>query len=344
MIDWVGCELPCRHFPLNAGTVMKIDSDGFLEWRSPCRIPVKGSHASGVQVRSTGATDFEGRATTLWFSGNPSKFLQGHNIFGSDDLISLMLDTYLKVLEALNIVPNIDDLRKVKEGDYPLMTVDINQSFNLGSRADVLQWIRAAEYKSKTRHGRPAMKGGTLYWGKNSQRWALKVYSKGEEIEAPKHRLPTELTNTLLPEWADTKLRLELRLKKKELREIEIKNAKDLNVQKVRKIYENYVRKLEMSEQIALSDDLQMNLPRGLCSTYILWKQGQDLRSILPKNTYYRHRRSLLEQGIDIAFRQESVEKTNVIPLLKVLEAEPASIPAWAFEQNLVHQSARTLS
>lgn len=341
MIDWVSCELPCRHLPLNAGAVMKIDEHGSLEWRAPCRMRVEGSHESGVQVRSSGVIDDHGRASTLWFSGNPSKFLQGHNVFGSDDLISLMVDTYLKVLSSLGIAPEVNDLRQVKEGAYPLNMIDINQSFELPSRSDVLAWIRAAEFKSKTRHGRPSMKGGTLYWGKSSQRWALKVYSKGEEIEAPKHRLPEAFTNTPLSKWADTKLRLELRLKKKELREMDIENASHMTVQRAREMYLTYVRKLEMSEQVALSDEQQLNLPRGLCSTYILWKQGQDLRSILPKNTYYRHRRALLENGIDIALTQETTPSSNVIPLLKILEAQPATVPGWAFNQQLVHQSAR---
>ncbi len=341
MIDWVGCELPCTHVPLNTGSVMKITADGELEWRTECRVSVEGSHESSVQVRSIGALDAQGRAHTLWFSGNPSKFLQGHNVFGSDDLVALMLDAYLKVLASLDITPTLEDLKLVKQGAYPITTIDINYSFELPSRSDVLAWIRAAEFKSKTRHGRPAMKGGTLYWGKSSQRWALKVYSKGEEIEAKNHRLPDPLINTLIPEWADSKLRLELRLKSKELKQRCIEMARDMSPSRVKELYVEYVRRIEMPEQIELSDEQQMKLPRGLCSTYILWKQGQDLRSILPKPTYYRHRRALLEYDINIALRQDKVPKSNVIPLLKVLEATPATVPEWAFEQNLVHQSAR---
>ena len=217
MIDWSTCELPCHHYPLNAGAVMKVTPEGDVEWASPCRLQVQGSHESSVQVRSVGELDDQGRARALLFSGNPSKFLQGHNVFGSDDLKSLMIDTFLKLSRSLALEPTYDDMHRIKMGDYPLAMVDINQSFELPRRQDVLAWIRAAEFKSKTRHGRPQMKGGTLYWGKHSRRWALKVYSKGEEIEAPKHKLPYELQDTLLPQWADNKLRLELRLLHKEL-------------------------------------------------------------------------------------------------------------------------------
>jgi II/X family phage/plasmid replication protein len=128
-----------------------------------------------------------------------------------------MYDTFLVLCRALGLSPSLQEVRAVKRGDYPLSMVDINQSYELPTRQDVLAWIRAAEFKSRTRHGRPQMKGGTLYWGKTSQRWALKVYSKGEEIEASKHQLPDDLLSTPIPAWADNKLRLELRIKKKQL-------------------------------------------------------------------------------------------------------------------------------
>ena len=34
---------------------------------------------------------------------------------------------------------------------------------------------------------------------------------------------------------------------------------------------------------------------------YLLWWSGEDLRSQLPKNTFYRYRRKLKEYDIDIA-------------------------------------------
>ncbi|RRJ84719.1 hypothetical protein D0544_06350 [Aestuariirhabdus litorea] len=52
-------------------------------------------------------------------------------------------------------------------------------------------------------------------------------------------------------------------------------------------------------------------------------------------------RRSWLEHGFDIALRQESVDRSNVVPLIRILEAQPVSVPSWAFDQQLVHPSAR---
>lgn len=306
-----------------------------------CRVQVPGSHESSVQVRSVGG-DGLGFATGLSFSGNPSKFLQGHNVFGSDDLVSLMYDTFRAICRSLKLTPSLQELRLVKRGHYPLTMVDINYSYELPTRSDVAAWIRAAEYKSKTRHGRPQMKGGTLYWGKNSQRWAIKVYSKGEEIEAPKHRLPESLSATPVKQWADNKLRLELRLKKKQLAQHGITCANELTAETAKRLHSEYVRKIEMNEQVAMTTEKRLQLPQRLQSTYVLWQTGQDLRSTLPRATYYRHRKDLLEYGIDIALARdcEQEHRSNVIPLLRVLEAVPADIPFWAFEQNLVHRSA----
>lgn len=342
MIDWVSAFIPCTHFPLNAGMVCKIDPEGAIEWSTPCRKSVTGSHDARITVKSHGS-DGEGRATHLFFSGNPSKFLQGHNIFGSDDLRALMVETFHNLCTILDLEPSVADLRAIRAGDYRLTRVDINYSFELPTRSDVLAWLRAAELKSKTRHGRPSSKGGTIYWGKNSKRWSLKAYSKGEEIHAPKHRLPDSLMDTPLPDWADNKLRIELTLRSKELEESNLNAASSWDDGLPSKLFNGYIERLDMTDQIALSTEQLLDLPQRLRSTYVLWKDGHDLRSTLPKRTYYRHRKELMACGINIDLRQDSIDRTNVVPLLRVLEAMPATVPDWAFHHGLIHVSARQL-
>jgi len=339
VIDWVSAFLPCVHPPLNAGYVCKIAPDGELEWSAPCRMKIEGSFEKNVTVTSHGS-DGNGNATHLFFSGNPSKFLQGHNIFGSDDLVALMVDTFDVVCRYLDLSPTLTDITQVRAGDYRLTRLDINYSFELPSRSDVLAWLRAAEYKSKTRHGRPASQGGTLWWGKQSKRWRLTAYCKAEEVQVPKHRLPDSLFDTPLIPWVDNKLRIELRLCKKELDELNLSMAYSWLPHTVMTTYFDYLKRLNMNEQIALSTDELMNLPQRLRSTYVLWKDGHDLRSTMAKNTYYRHRKELMEYGINIDLRQDSMDRSNVVPLVRILEAVPAQIPAWAFDRGLVHRSA----
>ncbi|MDO3651292.1 phage/plasmid replication protein, II/X family, partial [Nocardia mangyaensis] len=331
--------LPCVHPPLRSGEIIKIAPSGEIEWTTACRQVVSGSFDKNITVKSVGSAG-NGLASGLFFSGNPSKFLQGHNIFGSDDLLALMSDTYDIVCSKLNLNPSLADIQAVRAGDYRLTRLDINHSFDLPCKSDVQAWLRASEYKSKSRHGRPSSKGGTVYWGKDSKRWVLVAYCKAEEVMQPKHRLPDSLADTPLIPWVDNKLRIELRLKSKELDKINLSAAKNCTPVALISTYLEYVKRLDMNEQIALSTEKLMKLPQRLRSTYVLWKDGHDLRSNMAKNTYYRHRKELMEYGINIDLRQDSTDRSNVVPLIRILEAMPASIPDWAFTQGLVHRSA----
>ena len=52
---------------------------------------------------------------------------------------------------------------------------------------------------------------------------------------------------------------------------------------------------------------------------------------------FYRYRRKLKEYDIDIGILRDVEKDTNnVIPLMRVLEAQPVGIPDWAIEQGLV--------
>lgn len=341
MIDWVTVELPCRHVPIDSGRIFKVLPGGVIDWDSPCRYSVEGSYRASIAIRSVGGNG-AGQATHLLLSGNPSKFLQGHNVFGSEDLLALVLDTFIAVTNSLCIEPGHGELQAVKEGNYSIKNIDICRAFALPTRGDVRAWLRAMEFKSKTRHGRPSTKGGTLYFGLGTSRWKFKAYSKGEELESRKkgHQLPGELVNTPIKAYADNLLRLELTLLSKELRENGIERASELTGSRINELFSRYIGRIEMTEQIRLSSQEQLNLPTKLQSSYLHWNNGEDLRSLLSKTSFYRHRRDLLEYGIDIAIRKEVADRTNVIPLIRVLEAIPVAVPDWAFELGLVHPSA----
>ena len=53
-------------------------------WAMSAIMIVIASFEKKVSIKSVDGTG-TGLATNLWVNGNPSKFLQGHNVFGSDD-------------------------------------------------------------------------------------------------------------------------------------------------------------------------------------------------------------------------------------------------------------------
>lgn len=251
MIDWARVSIPFLHKPLNSGEILSFDESGEVEWRTPKRKQAVGSFDKRIAIKSTGG-DGQGNATHLWISGNPSKFLQGHNVFGSDDLVSLMFDTFKIICTQFKLYPTTQEYKNVMQGNYNLGMVDINQSFELPTRADVLAFIRSMEFKAKTRHGRPSMTGGTLYFGKKSERWAIKLYCKAEEIKTKTGQLPERLTNIGIERWAENKLRIELRIHSKELTKLDINNAKDLTPDYAAKLFNQYLDRIEMNEQLKL--------------------------------------------------------------------------------------------
>ncbi|MGN9527508.1 phage/plasmid replication domain-containing protein [Escherichia coli] len=54
-----------------------------------------------------------------------------------------------------------------------------------------------------------------------------------------------------------------------------------------------------MNQNTILTDEKIINLPRKIQSIYLLWKQGANMKEMLPKPTFYRHRKELLSFGID---------------------------------------------
>jgi hypothetical protein len=91
VIDWLTFDVRgVLHRPISGGALVAFDdATGDVEWKTVRRKSVEGSASSTVQIRS-GDVDPSGFASSLHFSGNPSKFLQGHNLYGSDDLPSLV--------------------------------------------------------------------------------------------------------------------------------------------------------------------------------------------------------------------------------------------------------------
>ena len=331
MIDWVTATLPfSSEFQFTGGRVISCDLDGSIEWQTEKRMPVVGSFDSKFHIVSKG----EG---FINISGNPSKFLQGHNLFGSDDLKGLVLETMVRLCKLLNVPVSLSDFQAWSNGDYILQRVDIAYMYSLGNRNNVRSWIRSAEFQSKSRHGRPMTKGGTLYWGKHSRRWAMKAYGKADEVGSTKdHRLPDEIPNrTDLLNYAEDKLRIELVLRSMQIKDLLIQNASTWDISTPAKLHSLYMGSIDMSNQFSLTETEISDLPARLVAVYKLWKNGEGLRSMYPKNTFYRYRRALLKHDIDIAVTQPKII-SNVVPLIRALRPEAvAQVPDWAKITNL---------
>lgn len=333
MIDWVTADIRCTN-TLDGGCVVKIDDKGEIDWLSPSALPVRGSYDVNVMVKPLGES-------YIRISGNPAKWLQGHNLFGTNDLQKLMYEFFVVLYEVLcddGLCPTISEMEDIENGRYTVSRVDINESWALDSQSQVKAWIRAAGAKMHMPHrGKGVFSGDTLYWGKGSKYWFLKCYSKGDEINTKRSKYPDEFRTQEMLDYANRSLRLELVLCSKFLREMQLHWVYQWNKDTAKMLLLEYVSKLEMSNNFMLNDDILTLLPARMKMAYLSWLHGEDLRVILPKNTFYRYRREFKRYDIDIALVRDKEQQDNkVIPMLQVLEAKPMGIPDWAYEKGLV--------
>lgn len=335
MIDWITMKLQCDHEGMICnGSVVKVSKDNDIEWTSTSWLPVVGSHDSSIVIRSISTSSIE-------ISGNPTKWLQGHNLFGTNDLkrlVWLFFNELMAKTPELNLKPSIQQLKAIKDGFYTLSRVDINETWLLNNRKEVLAWINAAGHKMRLKHrGAGQFKGDTLYWGKGSKRWFLKCYSKGDEINSRKSNYPAALRTPDMLDYAERSLRFEMTIKSNYLRESLLHHGFNWNEDTAIMLLVTNLRKLEMSNNFKLlAEDLE-GLPTGMKTAYYSWFHGVDVKAILPPRTFYKYRKVLKGFDIDIGIlRDTEKEDTKVIPLMRILEAQPAGIPSWAYEQGLV--------
>jgi II/X family phage/plasmid replication protein len=98
---------------------------------------------------------------------------------------------------------------------------------------------------------------------------------------------------------------------------------------------------MTMTTMRTLPDDVFNALTAAQRTAYLAWLAGNDLRHAMSRPAFYRLRAKLLPHGIDIATVQPSEDRSNVVPLVRVLEAVPAGIPDWAIGTPLFYEPRR---
>lgn len=334
MIDWITFIIPLRHRREITGNVTsQVDPDGNLRWARVSALPIKGSYEDQVSIKSEHVT---GRCSHLYVNGNVTKFFQGHNAFGTDDALGLVREFLLALPNNTDIEPLESPIAHVLEAE--LYRLDINYGFRLQTRDQVNTWLAAVERMATLRHrGRGILTGGTLYYGKHSTRWALKFYSKGKELEdnRRKHRA----VNRSITDYADTLLRAEVVLRRKELLNRGIGKLVDLEqMQDIgpATLFEQYLEKFEIGDIDMKTVDYQEKLTGTEQAAYQLWTQGFDLREVYPRATYFRHRKNIYDKtGVNVSVPNTDNPKAYEFPAIEFIRAKFEPVPEWAYGTHL---------
>lgn len=350
MIDWLTFVAPLAHQageggPFFAGEVLSTvpdptHPDGVaLDWGVLKRKAMPGSYSSLIQVQST--QDEDGRPA-IWVSGNPAKWFQGHNIFGSEDLPGLVREMLHRICASVGVVPSAEDLTLWDWGRIRLSRVDVTKSFDLGTLPRARAGLRALDASANLKHrGRGQFRGDSITFGEKSRRWSLTIYAKGAELDAGAgHGLPVDLAETSLRRFADGLLRAEVRLRSLQLADEGLEWVSAWGDNTASELHRRFLDGLQISDAVMIDPPTLEDLPGRLQLAYQAWKAGQDLRATLSRPTFYRYRTELLRHGIDIAVKQERTgpDMSNVVPLRVVLNAYPVGVPDWAEGTSLYFQ------
>jgi len=301
MLDWFSGRVGYSGEELKLNRILEVTPDGSVLWNSERKIQAKGSYESSIQIGRGYANEAMLKASErhnllvndvcLYMSGNPSKFLQGHNVFGPG--VSSLGPVVTATVRGLPAgVRPADADNSVPPALYR-NRVDITTSVHLGQHRIVHEWLQTVARSSRSRHGRAMVSGDTVYWGKTSQRWTMKAYCKYCELEA---HPPADLEfKSQLKEYCEGHLRLELSLRTLELQD---RGTLDESL-----IWE-YMRKINIGVMKMDVDETgrRPNLPRIIQHTFDEWLAGKDVRFELNKRTFYRHRKAILDAtGLDIS-------------------------------------------
>lgn len=337
MIDWITAHLVTPHTPIPAGRLLSLEATGEIKWDRPQARQIRATHEASVLL-STVSTK---HGNALRIDGNPLKFLQGHNLFGSDDYMGLLFGMYVRIAQ-LHPELELPELQPFPyEYQVDIKRLDITYMFDLGTDYDVQQYIDAIAARSRSRVATGVFSHGTLYWQKNSRRWSRKLYAKGPEFakRLPQHMEQSTVAQLFL--YATGKLRDELTLRALELDRV----PEELHAVSPMQLFERYRGRIVTTANLDVPNDVLARLPRPTRAVYYDWRNGHNIKADLPKNTFYRHRRALLSAlNIDISAPAPDTAPSNVVNFVRTLEPKLCTeVPPFAVGTELYYDPASQL-
>lgn len=335
-IDWItgAIEAPPTLSPgYDAGRHLRLGPSGELlkEWAAKSSIEddSEGSFSRKFTIWTPSGAE-------LFLSGNPVKLLQGHNAFGSCDAVGLFLQAGLFVRQFAGLFPSPRTWESCQFAGPRFTRLDLTRSYRFPSSRHALTWLRDVAATARDRRGSTLTKGETVYFGKHSTRWTMKLYEKSTELlkrmTEKGHGVPRSVLD-----WSAGVVRFELTLRSPELKKHPEKVAQLCGSRAslaALDLWQEYYDRVTFNRNLQMSQAelLEQSLPDHLRLKLGAWRGGTDMRSVMSKPTFYRVRRQLLDAvGVDIA--SKPVEPAPTAP-----DIDPGLDPAgWDPEPLAAH-------
>lgn len=331
LVDSIRALVPCQHRDtVSSGEKLWVNPDGeyFSEGRT--RVSVPSPHGTTISVRSVGES---GHHAFLEIEGSPAKFLQGHNLFGTCDLTTLLTAAAEKVTDYLGLSPSAADIAAWHRGEMRLSRVDCTAMSSLGSRRAVDEALEILKTGKHRVLRSKSCESNSVYFGKQSRHLCLKIYGKGAEIE--EHPIPTSVPYCdELTEWADDKLRFEVVLRGRKLKQLGLTHAYDWSESLVRQVLDEQLHNVLVNDSQEIHECEEAGLSGKARALYCYWLSGGNPKNIYKsRHTIGKYRKEILDiAGLDIAVPYNYLRATKAktpITIHEIILGEYALVPGY---------------
>ncbi|WP_368648908.1 phage/plasmid replication protein, II/X family [Castellaniella ginsengisoli] len=323
-IDWVTISQTHHDHDLpimRDGQVLRIDSDGAIEWTVDRRLGLEGSYDSRVEIRCDGAK--------VEFSGNISRYGRRDNLFGY---------SWEETLQRINSLLNVYSLPPFSSGRLwrfadtgwtwsgaRVSRVDLTLNFAAFAE-DAARAILASLSGHHVGRQKSALTpdGATVEVGRGSKYVYGKIYLKHVEIEAHRRKKSgqhvSDEVHQFCKEWGV--LREEMTLKSRFLTQNNLAFVGELSQGRLNDVF---FRRSQFRRMEQVKFENFEELPRHLRATYVSWRDGFPMNH-LSRATFYKHRKALLEYGIDISV----ANNVHRLPIrVRTVDIAALSAPEW---------------
>ena len=282
---------------------------------------VEGSHSTRIQVKS------DGHRVTV--SGNIGRLSRPDNVYGYP--IEEVKAAANRLLAKFGCPPfaQVDPQwsqseQKLIDESATCSRIDYTKNFATGSDQNAKHYLAAMARTNPTRLRQRVYENGVTF-GEGSRYRYIKLYNKAADIEhwlKQKKIERTEYHEKLIEFCRDNGIvRWEIQLKKA-LADYDFNYWQNLTHENINQLYEGAISDMTKdTEKVDL-----LNMPLNAVGIYTLWQKGYNLKELLPRNTFYRHRKELLKFGVDIAKQLNVTELKTPVKTITLKEIEP---PEW---------------
>ncbi|MFM0205700.1 phage/plasmid replication protein, II/X family [Paraburkholderia fungorum] len=307
MIDLLDLLVYIKHKPFGNTRVKEFENGSDDKKNQYSKTVILNSCGSPVHVISLNDRD----AVSIRCS--PLKVLQGHNMFGSNNVCAIASSIICGTLDCLNI-PYAQEQREAwSAGEFTIRAIDITHRFKLSdglTSFDICSHLlRTSPMKLCKPQWLDQGIGVRLCTENSGLKWLL--YDKEQELLDKRTKAFPYLKAVVgsdarniwrsLVEIAASTIRAELKLSKTYLKRHHLTNGRMWTAKRAQEIYLSELNALSMDAPISINRAVARVRSRPLLTTLLLWSNGHDLHAILPKSTFNSHRQAIVKQAsIDI--------------------------------------------